>query len=120
MSNQYQPELDFTHARENNRTSQKILDANRIRLSSQVIKVLKLLVYGYKNEAGAMVYTLDFAAAYTLHQIGDVRRRICDIEQMLEINVDRKYPENRKAVYSLNADEKLKATQFLQKREGKK
>lgn len=120
MTNHYQPELDFTHARENNRVSQSILDANRIRLGSQVIKILKLLVYGYRNEAGVTVYTLDFAAAYTIHNIGDVRRRICDIEEKLGITVDRNYPEKRKAVYYLNADEKLKAMKFLQEREAKK
>ena len=64
----YQAELDFTHTRANNAVSQKILDANRVRLRSQVIKILKLLVYGYQNEHGVKVYNIDFATAYTQHK----------------------------------------------------
>lgn len=111
----YQPELDFTHTRENNAVSQKILDANRVRLSSQVIKILKLLVYGYQNEHGVKVYNIDFATAYTQHNIGDLRRRICDIEQKFNIQVDRAYQTNGKATYSLNEYSQIKAKELLRK-----
>jgi tetrahydromethanopterin S-methyltransferase subunit H len=109
----YQPELDFVHTRENNAVSQKILDTNRVKLSSQVIKILKMLTYGYQNEHGVKVYNIDFATAYTQHGIGDLRRRICDIEQKFNIPVDRAYQNSGKATYSLNEFSQIQAKQLL-------
>jgi len=110
----YQAELDFTHTRENNAVSQKLLDANRVRLSSQVIKVLKLLTYGYSNN-GVKIFSIDFLTAYTQYNIGDLRRRICDIEQKLGIEVSRKYGDGGKASYSLDEFNQIIAKQLLNK-----
>ena len=104
----YQAELDFTHTRENNSISQKILDVNRVNVSSQVIKVLRLLSQGK---------TLLVRDAIIEHDISHLPRRIKDIEEKIDplLKVERTYDKKGIARYFFNELQIIKAKEILRK-----
>lgn len=101
-----QSEIDFTHTRENNPVSQDILDNNRKRLGSQVAKVLRLFVNGKK---------LTQWGAYSGHSIGDLRRRVLDIEEKFNIRADRTYDAKGVATYCFNDSQKIQGSKILER-----
>ena len=106
MNNQYQPELDFTHARENNTASQQTLDKERSRLSSQVIYVLKMLAHGKR---------LQVRSALIEHDISHLPRRILDIEEKIspKLRAERDKGEHGITTYYFNEFQRIEAMRIL-------
>jgi len=104
----YQAELDFTHTRENNPVSQKLLDNSRVRVSSQVRTVLRLLAYGN---------ILQVKECMIKHDISHLPRRIKDIEDKIDpfLRAERTYDNKGIASYFFNELQKIAAIKFLKK-----
>lgn len=102
-----QTEINFVHERENNPVSQNIVDDKRVKLNSQVVKILRLLAYGNR---------LTQWGAYSEHNIGDLRRRIKDMEEKIGIRAKRDYEKGTHiATYYFNEEQKLTAIEKLNK-----
>ena len=102
----YQAELDFTHTRENNPVSQGLLDKHRVKISSQVRTVLRLLAYGH---------ILKVRECMINHDISHLPRRIKDIEEKIDIflKAERTYDNKGIASYFFNEEQKIKAIKYL-------
>lgn len=104
MSNQYQPELDFAHFRDNNPISQTLLDKNRVTFGKDVLKVLRLLADGN---------TLTVIGVLEEYKITSLPRRILDIEEKWNICAKRSY--KKPATYWFEESQIIRAKEILNK-----